>query len=64
MPREREAGKVAVVVLRPRWGCISGLGSLQQKGSGLVPRTSPALVIGREDPAGPLSWDLGDQLSP
>ena len=55
---------MAVVVLRPRWGCISGLGSLQQKGSGLVPRTSPALVIGREDPAGPLSWDLGDQLSP
>lgn len=65
MPRERKArqgghgdAKTKVAVhLRP-------LGSPQQKGSGLVPRTSPALVIGREDPAGHLSWDLGDQLNP
>lgn len=65
VPREREARQGGRGGAKTKVGMhLRPLGSLQPKGSGLVPRTSPALVIGREDPAGPLSWDLGDQLSP
>ena len=59
--REREARQGGCGDAKTKVGVhLRPLGSLQQRGSGLAPRASPTLVIGREDPTGTLAWDLGD----